>query len=314
MNNENNEIGLISFNLINLFLIIIFVMFFLSILFSQSIVSPIKTLSKIVRSERDKSNKNINEFVYPKRHDEIGILSDDIRSMSKDLKKRIYEIETFAADVSHELKNPLASLKSSNELLGNNKISDEKKLLLLKNMQNDIERMNSLITDISSYTLTQVEIDEELFYNFDLVDFFTEFLQSYSSNLKDIKINFEFEKKPSMIYGNKDKLAQVFVNIIDNSLSHSPPKSDILIQQKIIKKNVVIFVFDQGPGISNDLSSKIFERFYTDRSSEKNKHSGLGLSIAKKIIESFSGSIKLTNLKSQKYFGACFEINLPLKE
>ena len=174
--------------------------------------------------------------------------------------------------------------------------------------------MNTLITDIASYTLTQVEIDEELFYSFDLVDFFTEFLQSYSSNSKDIKINFEFENKPSLIYGNKNKLAQVFVNIIDNSVSHSPFKSEILIQLKIIDKNVVVFVSDQGPGIPNDLSTKIFERFYTDRSSEKNKHSGLGLSIAKKIIESFSGSIKLTNLKSQKYFGACFKINLPLKE
>ena len=189
MNGENNETGLISFNLINIFLIIILVMFSLSILFSQSIIAPIKTLSKIVRSERDKSNKNINEFVYPKRVDEIGILSDDIRSMSDDLKKRINEIETFAADVSHELKNPLASLKSSNELLVNDKISDEKKSLLLKNIQNDIERMNTLITDISSYTLTQVEIDEELFYSFDLVDFIIEFLKSYSLNSKDIKIN-----------------------------------------------------------------------------------------------------------------------------
>ena len=134
--------------------------------------------------------------------------------------------------MSHELKNPLASLKSSNELLVNDKISDEKKSLLLKNIQNDIDRMNTLITDISGYTLTQVEIDEELFYSFDLVDFFTEFLQSYSSNSKDIKINFEFEKKPSLIYGNKNKLAQVFVNIIDISLSHSPPKSEILINHE----------------------------------------------------------------------------------
>ena len=314
LNKENDETGLISFNLINLFLIIIFIMFFLSILFSQSIVFPIKTLSKIVRFERDKSNKNLNEFVYPKRLDEIGILSNDIRSMSEDLKKRIYEIETFAADVSHELKNPLASLKSSNELLVNDKISDEKKSLLLKNIQNDIERMNTLITDISSYTLTQIEIDEELFYSFDLVDFIIEFLKSYSLNSKDIKINFEFEKKPSMIYANKDKLAQVFVNIIDNSLSYSPHKSEILIHQKIVDRNVVVLVSDQGNGISNDLSTKIFERFYTDRSSEKNKHSGLGLSIVKKIIESFSGSIKLTNLKSEKYFGACFEITLPLKD
>ena len=170
-------------------------MFSLSLLFSQSIVSPIKILSKILRSERDKSNKKNNKFTYPERNDEIGILSDDIRGMSEDLKNRISEIEGFAADVSHELKNPLASLKSSNELLVENKISNEKKYLLLKNMQKDIDRMNILITDISRYTLTQVEIDEELFYSFDVIEFLKDFLEPYFTNPKNIKINFEFEKK-----------------------------------------------------------------------------------------------------------------------
>ena len=112
LKSENNEVGLISFNLINLFIIIIFIMFFLSLLFSQSIVSPIKILSKILRSERNKSNKKNNKFTYPERNDEIGILSDDIRGMSEDLKNHISEIEGFASDVSHELKNPLSSLKN----------------------------------------------------------------------------------------------------------------------------------------------------------------------------------------------------------
>ena len=312
LKSENNEAGLISFNLINLFIIIIFIMFFLSLLFSQSIVSPIKILSKILRSERDKSNKKNNKFTYPERNDEIGILSDDIRGMSEDLKNRISEIEGFAADVSHELKNPLASLKSSNELLVENKISNEKKYLLLRNMQKDIDRMNVLITDISRYTLTQVEIDEELFYNFDVVEFLNDFLEPYFTNTKNIKINFEFEKKISMINANKDKLAQVLSNLIDNSLSYSPQNSEILIEQKTIDKDVIMSFFDQGPGINARLKNKIFERFYTDREVNQDKHSGLGLSIAKKIIESFSGSLKLNNVKSEKYFGACFSIILPL--
>ena len=312
LKSENNEAGLISFNLINLFIIIIFIMFFLSLLFSQSIVSPIKILSKILRSERDKSNKKNNKFTYPERNDEIGILSDDIRGMSEDLKNRISEIEGFAADVSHELKNPLASLKSSNELLVENKISNEKKYLLLRNMQKDIDRMNVLITDISRYTLTQVEIDEELFYNFDVVEFLNDFLEPYFTNTKNIKINFEFEKKISMINANKDKLAQVLSNLIDNSLSYSPQNSEILIEQKTTDKDVIMSFFDQGPGVNARLKNKIFERFYTDREVNQDKHSGLGLSIAKKIIESFSGSLKLNNVKSEKYFGACFSIILPL--
>ena len=310
LKSENYEVGLISFNLINLFIIIIFIMFFLSLLFSQSLVSPIKILSKILRSERDKSNKNDNMYNYPDRKDEIGILSDDIRSMSEDLKNRINEIEGFAADVSHELKNPLASLKSSNELLVENKISDEKKILLLKNMQKDIDRMNILITDISNYALDQVE--EKLFYSFDVVDFLKDFLESYFSNPKKININFKFENQSSIIYANKDKLSQVFSNLINNSLSYSPQNSAILIEQKNIDNNVVISFFDQGPGINTSLQDKIFERFYTDREVNQDKHSGLGLSIAKKIIESFSGSLKLEDNKSEQYLGACFKIILPL--
>ena len=138
LKNENNEAGLISFNLINLFIIIIFIMFLLSLLFSQSIVYPIKILSKILRSERDKSNKKNNKFTYPERSDEIGILSDDIRGMSEDLKSRISEIEGFAADVSHELKNPLTSLQSASELLLKDKLSEENKKLLIQNINKDI--------------------------------------------------------------------------------------------------------------------------------------------------------------------------------
>ena len=310
LKSENNEVGLISFNLINLFIIIIFIMFFLSLLFSQSIVSPIKILSNILRSERDKSNKKNDKFIYPERNDEIGILSDDIRGMSEDLKNRINEIEGFAVDVSHELKNPLASLKSSNELLMENKINNKEKYLLLKNMQKDIDRINVLITDISRYALDQAE--EVLLYRFDVIEFLKDFLESYFSNPKNIKINFEFEKKTSMINANKDKLAQVFSNLIDNSLSYSPQNSEILIEQKTIDKDVIVSFFDQGPGVNTRLKNKIFERFYTDREVNQDKHSGLGLSIAKKIIESFSGSLKLNNVKSEKYFGACFSIILPL--
>ena len=262
--------------------------------------------------EQNKYKNSNNKLQYPIRNDEIGNLSQDIENMSRKLKLRINELENFAADVAHELKNPLASLKSSNELLLENKISNEKKSLLLKNMKKDIDRINILITDISRYTLTQIEIDDELFYNFDIIEFLKDFLESYSSNPKNIKINFVFEKKPSTIYANKDKIAQVFNNLIDNSLSYSPQNSEILIEQKVVDKNIIILLFDQGPGIDTSLKNKIFERFYTDREANQDKHSGLGLSIAEKIIKSFSGSLILSDVKSEKYFGACFKIILPL--
>ena len=102
--------------------------------------------------------------------------------------------------------------------------------------------------------------------------------------------------------------------IDDNSFSFSPIGSELSIVQLIENNSVIIYIIDQGKGIAQNLANKIFERFYTDRQLEQDKHTGLGLSIAKKIIESFSGSIRLTNNESQHYLGACFEIILPLKE
>ena len=314
LDKQNKEAAIRSFYLTNFFIFIIFFMFIFSLLFTRSIISPIKTLSKVVRSERDKSKNKKNNHIYPIRQDEIGILSKEIQVMSQDLNKRIKEVESFVQDVSHELKNPLASLKSSNEILVDNKIEDNNKTILLKNMKKDIERINILIDEISNYAIVDIETEEELFSSFDLIDFLNEFLQIYIGNKNNIKINFEFERKPCIIYANKEKLAQVFNNLIINSFSLCPQNSKILIKQQILKDNVVVYFVDQGTGIEENVKDKIFDRFYTDRILEKDQHSGLGLSISKKIIESFSGSIQLSNIKFQQYLGACFEINLPLKD
>ena len=310
LNQDENHISIISFNLINLYFIIILIMFLSSLFFSRSLISPIKLLSRITRSEREKFNKK-NNLEYPRRKDEIGILGKDISSMSDDLKKRINEIESFASDVSHELKNPLSSLKSSSELLIQNKITEDSKNLLIKNMTKDIERMNILISDISNYTLTQVEIDEEIFEKFDVIVIVEDFIKSLPHN--NIKIDFKSNNAPAYIVANKNKLAQVFYNIIHNSFSYSPSKSKILINTIIQDENIIFHIVDQGIGVPLDFKEKIFDRFYTDRLKDKDKHTGLGLSISRKIIESFKGSINLIENHYEIYQGACFEIKLPLK-
>mgnify|MGYP001218141834 CR=1 FL=1 len=308
---DNNDSANQSILLTNFFLFFISIMFFLSLLFSKSIVAPIKLLSQITQLERDKSSDNIIDIAYPKRKDEIGTLSHDIKNMSDDLKKRINEIESFTSDVSHELKNPLSSLKSSSELLIQNKITEDSKNLLIKNMAKDIERMNILISDISNYTLTQVEIDEEIFEKFDVIVFVEDFIKSLPHN--NIKIDFKNNNAPAYIVANKNKLAQVFYNIIHNSFSYSPSKSKILINTIIQDENIIFHIVDQGIGVPLDFKEKIFDRFYTDRLKDKDKHTGLGLSISRKIIESFKGSINLIENHYEIYQGACFEIKLPLK-
>lgn len=301
-----------SLLLTNFFLFFLSIMSFLSLLFSKSIVNPIKVLSKNTQLERDKSNIGNNEIIYPNRKDEIGALSKDIQIMSNDLKKRIKEIEEFASDVSHELKNPLASLKSSSELLMNNKLEEKNKEILIKNIDIDIDRMNILISEIANYTLTGVEISEQIFEEVELLDLIDNFKKNLSYD--NFQLEIHSNEKKIFLKINKNKFIQVIHNLLDNALTYIPINSKILIFVKVVNQQCIIHFADQGPGISLDYKDKIFDRFYTDREKNRKSHSGLGLSISKKIIESFGGDINLINSAHLGFEGACFEIKLPLKE
>lgn len=309
----DNETAIFSYNLFNIFFIIIFFMFLLSIFFTRSIIRPIKTLSFLANTEQDKFHKPLKPLKYPVRNDEIGMLSNDIKDMSKELKSQIYELEEFAADVAHELKNPLTSAKASNELLAENKITPQNRKLLFSNITKDLNRMNKLISDISEYTRTQAEIEKQKFDKFDLIDFINDLILSFKANKKEIKILFKPSDLKITIQANIDKLAQVFINIIDNAISFAPYKSDILIYQSISKNKVIIYIVDQGSGINTNVKNKIFERFYTDRSNKNEHYSGLGLSISKKIMESFEGSLELSEKIISGYNGACFKLEIPIK-
>ena len=310
---ESSEAAFISFNLFNLYLIIIFFMFLLSIIFTRSIIRPIKTLSSLVKIEHDKFNLSQSALKYPVRNDEIGGLSEDIKNMSKELKFQINELEKFSADVAHELKNPLASLKASNELLVENKIKSEDRKLLFSNIIKDLDRMNRLISDISDYTRTQVEVEKQKFNKFDLINFMNDLILSFAQNNKKIMILLDSSDSEIIVQANIDKLAQVFINLIENAISFSPQESNILIKQ--VKKNgkVRIYVADQGCGINEKLKDRIFERFYTDRQGKNDYHTGLGLSISKKIMETLGGSLELSDKIQDSYMGACFKLELPIK-
>ena len=250
---------------------------------------------------------------YPVRNDEIGGLSNNIKNMSKELRSRINELEMFSADVAHELKNPLSSLKTSNELLAENKVKSEDRKLLFSNIIKDLNHMNRLISDISNYTRTQAEVDKQKFDELELIEFINNLKSSFSQNKKKIKILFDSNHQKIIVHANINKLAQVLINLIENAISFSPKESSILIQQIITNNQVVIYVMDQGCGINKNLKNKIFERFYTDRKNTSNYHTGLGLSISKKIMESFDGSLELNRNLIHDYNGACFKLCLPLK-
>ena len=311
--NQSEDLGIVSLNILIFYILFVLIMIFLSLIFSQSLVAPIKKLSKLTILERERVNEN--EIIYPQREDEIGTLSKEIQNMSLGLKSQIEQLEKFSADVSHELKNPLTSLYSAIDLIGTNNITEDKKNLLINNIKNDLKRMNQLITDISNFTRLKAEIELEKNEYIKLNNFFDEIPEIFKNNNKEVKLIFIKHSENFEILANKNKLIQVFINLIDNSISLSPERSKILVQlDKIDEKFISLRFYDQGKGVDLKDSEKIFERFYSDRQENIKNHTGLGLSIAREIIENMKGNISLDKSNKSDYPGACFLITLPIKQ
>jgi len=310
---KNEYLGSISFNLFNFFILFVLIMVLISFIFSRGLVRPIKQLSYLTTIERGKLNNKKN-LDYPSRKDEIGILSKEIQAMSLDLKSQIDQIKKFSADVSHELKNPLTSIQSVSELIQDDKISNVNKKKLMNNLHNDVIRMNRLISDIANFTMIKAEIETDNYENLNIKNFLKEVSLNYLDNKKNIKIKTNKINNSLFVFATKDKLNRVFFNLIDNSISLAPENSTIFIEvEKFDDKQIQIKLYDQGEGIFIEDKDKVFERFYTDRNINKDKHTGLGLSIVREIITSFRGTILLAESDKDQYSGPCFIINLPLK-
>ena len=309
---NNNELARQSLNFFNFFLLFIVVTILLSFIFLRGLITPLRQLTKITVLERDKTNKK--KLIYPLRSDEIGILSNQIQLMSNELKSQINQLEKFSSDVAHELKNPLTAIKSSIELLTSKNITKEDRSKLMNNFNKDIDRMNKLISDISHFSKTIAEIEIENFELTNVNKFLKENFGEKSTNKKNIKILLQTDNNKNLVLLNKDKFLQVILNLIDNSISIAKNNSNILITSNKKNENCVeIKIYDQGKGIDLKEKNKIFDRFYTDRIDDRDKHSGLGLSISYEIINSFNGSIELTESDKLDFRGACFLIKLPLK-
>ncbi len=309
---NNNELARQSLNFFNFFLLFIIVTVLLSFIFLRSLIIPLKQLTKITVLERDKTNKK--KLIYPLRSDEIGILSNQIQIMSNELKSQINQLEKFSSDVAHELKNPLTAIKSSIELLTSKNINKKNRSTLIHNFNKDIDRMNKLISDISHFSKTIAEIEIENFVSINVNKFLKENFGEHSTNKKNIKIFTQTDSNKNSVLLNKDKFLQVLLNLIDNSISIAQNNSNILITSNKKSENYVeIKIYDQGKGVDLKEKNKIFDRFYTDRIQDRDQHSGLGLSISYEIINSFNGSIELTESNNLDFRGACFIIKLPLK-
>ena len=292
----------------------------LSLYLAGTITHPIVRLARAadeIRLARE-SRPEIPDL--GKRGDEIGDLNDALRSMTDALWQRINTIESFAADVAHELKNPLTSLRSAIEVAARPSLEVEQRAKLMAIVVHDIERLNRLISDISDASRLDAELMRGEFKTVDLKTLLSDMVQHYATvTAQKAGVEVEFRASANPPYegiGHDGRYGQVFRNIIDNALSFSPKGSRILIELSREPRNgpFVVTIDDEGAGIPEDNLESIFQRFYSERPSEHfGQHSGLGLSICRQIMETYGGSITASNRKASdgRILGARFTVRVP---
>ncbi|MBZ9849833.1 sensor histidine kinase [Mesorhizobium sp. CA14] len=296
----------------------------LSLLLASTIANPLRRLSAAaVRVRRGvKSREEIPDF--SDRQDEIGNLSIAVRDMTNALYARIEAIESFAADVSHELKNPLTSLRSAVETLPLAK-NDTSRARLMDIIQHDVKRLDRLITDISDASRLDAELARDDATTVDLKKFITDLVavsRETTRNKKAVEIEFKAAKLPAgakgfFVVGHDLRIGQVITNLIENARSFVPDEhGHIAISLARAGKFNIITVDDNGPGIRAETIDRIFERFYTDRPAGEafGQNSGLGLSISRQIVEAHGGTLTAENIPGTKpgeIKGARFVVTLP---
>ncbi len=298
----------------------------MSLLLASTIANPLRRLAAAaVRVRRGvKSREEIPDF--SDRQDEIGNLSIAVRDMTNALYARIEAIESFAADVSHELKNPLTSLRSAVETLPLAK-SDSSRARLMEVIQHDVRRLDRLITDISDASRLDAELAREDASGVDLKKFLTDLVavsREASRHKKPVDIQLHIAAQPQgakgyRVSGHELRLGQVITNLIENARSFVPDDHGVItISLERSGNSHIITIDDNGPGIRADAVERIFERFYTDRPSGEafGQNSGLGLSISRQIIEAHGGTLTAENIpggKPGEARGARFTITLPVE-
>jgi len=285
----------------------------LSLLLAGTIAGPMRRLSAAAERVQTAGNARaeIPDLTY--RPDEIGHLSYALRRMTDALYNRIEAIERFAADVAHELKNPLTSLRSAVETLPLAKKPEDRERLNAI-IQHDVKRLDRLITDISSASRLDAELARESAEAVD-VEKLAEAMVAIQRDVaagRDVNVVMgkRLGKGSTTISGHESRLAQVFANLIDNAVSFSPPGGTVSVAVSTEGDTMQVTVTDEGPGITGDVT-RIFQRFYTDRPETESfgNHSGLGLSISKQIVDAHKGTIRAHNRTDRS--GAVFTIVLP---
>ena len=295
-------------------ILIAVVIFIFSLVLNRYFLKPIKNLVNYTENIKEKSKKKIDIKSLIKRNDELGTLSLSLDEMTNELQKRVNTAENFSTDLVHEIRNPLASLKSASEILGvtNDNIEKEK---LTKILTHDVERIERLITDYSQMLKDEVAITKESMKILDLKKIADSVVDDFNAIYNTKRgIHIDLQSKNSgekfNIKGIENRIEQVLANLLENSISFSKDNQSIVVKLSQKKDGKIsLSVIDEGVGFKEKNTDKIFKRFYSNRPDKFGEHSGLGLNIVKNLVDLHGGQVIASNNVNKK--GAKVEIIFP---
>ena len=295
-------------------ILIAVVIFIFSLVLNRYFLKPIKNLVNYTENIKEKSKKKIDIKSLIKRNDELGTLSLSLDEMTNELQKRVNTAENFSTDLVHEIRNPLASLKSASELLEVTNSNPEKEKLT-KILTHDVERIERLITDYSQMLKDEVAITRESMKILDLkkiADSVVDDFNAIYNTKRGINIDLQFKNSGEKfnIKGIENRIEQVLANLLENSISFSKDNHNIVVKLSQKKDGKIsLSVIDEGIGFKEKNTDKIFKRFYSNRPDKFGEHSGLGLNIVKNLVDLHGGQVIASNNVNKK--GAKVEIIFP---
>ena len=290
-----------------------FVILIFSFVLSRYFIKPIQNLVGYTIKVKEKNPGKTGIENLKNRNDELGLLSNSMEDMTNELQKRISHAENFSTDLVHEIRNPLASLKSASEILKDTKdINQRTKLLDI--LTHDVQRIERLITDYSQMLKDEVALSKEQMKKLDIQPIIQSVVDDYNNIYKfkkNISINYQNDGKSEyLINGIENRIEQIVANLLDNSISFSDDGSEVIVNvSNGLEKKVIVKILDEGQGFKEKDTSKIFNRFYSNRPENFGEHSGLGLNIVKNLVDLHDGKIEASNRLDKQ--GALIEIQFP---
>ena len=290
-----------------------FVILIFSFVLSRYFIKPIQNLVSYTKVIKDKSQTKTNIESLKSRNDELGLLSNSLDDMTIELQKRVAHAENFSTDLVHEIRNPLASLKSASEILQDSN-SSEQRLKLLNILSHDVLRIERLITDYSQMLKDEVALSKEKMKQINIEPIIQSVVEDYNNIQKvkkNIKINYENDgNKEYIINGIENRIEQIIANLLDNSISFCKEGENIFVNiSNTVDKKILVKIIDDGRGFKEKDTSRIFKRFYSNRPDKFGEHSGLGLNIVKNLVDLHDGEIIASNRLDKD--GAVVEIRFP---